>query len=238
MAGQHPFNFNQTGLNLLPLLRSPLGNPRQLLSQLQGLRAPQSNMGLGSFGQESYGRQRMQITDDRVRRELPDFDRRERSFREPYMRSQGRPRDNYSGENRDRVHGLMDREVPVDFLFPEMGSERNEEKYGRENMERQSYGMHSRGRSRSPVRSKGDIRDRQVSPSDRKYGSRNDLAVPWNALLRRHCYLVPPLDDTYVLALSRKQPGCRAVFVGGLPSMADAVPKLVRDFFLPWLDGF
>ena len=155
MTGQHPFNFNQTGLNLLPLLGSPLGNPQQLLSQLQGLRAPQSNMGLGSFGQESYGRQRMQITDDRFRRELPDFDRRERSFREPYMRSQGR--DNYSSENRDRVHGLMDREVPVDFLFPEMGSEGNEEKYGRENMERQSYGMHSRGRSRSPFRSKGDV---------------------------------------------------------------------------------
>ena len=48
----------------------------------------------------------MQITDDHFRRKLPDFDRRERSFREPYMRSQGR--DNYSGENRDRVHGLMD----------------------------------------------------------------------------------------------------------------------------------
>ena len=80
------------------------------MSQLQGLRAPQSNMGLGSFGQESYGRQRMQITEDRFRRELPGFDHRERSFREPYMRSQGR--DNYSGENRDRVHSLMDREVP------------------------------------------------------------------------------------------------------------------------------
>ena len=107
------------------------------------------------------------------------------------MRSQGRD-NNYSSKNRDRVHGLMEREVPVDFLFPEMGSERNEEKYGRENMERQSYGMHSGSRSRSPVRFKGDIRDRQVSPSNRKYGSRNDLAVPWNALLRRHCYLVPP----------------------------------------------
>ena len=186
MAGQHPFNFYQTGLNFLPLLGSPLGNPQQVLSQLQGLRAPQSNIAQGSFGQESYGRQRMQITDDHFRRKLPDFDRRERSFREPYMRSQ--ERDNYSGENRDRVHGLMDREVPVDFLFPEMGSEGNEEKYGRENMERQSYGMHSRGRSRSPVRSKGDIRDRQVSPSDRKYGSRNDLAVRF-----LECIASPPL---------------------------------------------
>ena len=131
MTGQHPFNFNQTGLNLLPSLGSPLGNPQQLLSQLQGLRAPQSNMGLGSFGQESYGRQRMQTTDDRFRRELRDFNHRERSLREPYMRSQGR--DNYSSEIRDRVRGLMDKEVPVDFLFPEMGSKRNEEKYGREN---------------------------------------------------------------------------------------------------------
>ena len=96
-------------------------------------------------------------------------------------------------------------------------------------MERQSYGMHSRGRSRSPVRSKGDIRDRQVSPSDRKYGSRNDLAVSWNAFLRRHCYLVPPLDDTNVLALSGKQPGCRAIFIGGLPSMADE--DIVREIF-------
>ena len=49
MAGQRPFNFNQTGLNLLPLLGSPLGNPQQLLSQLQRLRAPQSNMGVGSL---------------------------------------------------------------------------------------------------------------------------------------------------------------------------------------------
>ena len=192
MAGQRPFNFNQTGSKLLPLLGSPLVNLQQLLSQLQGLRAPQSNMGLGSFGQEGYGRQRMQITDDRFRRELPDFDRRERSFREPYMRSQGRAGENYSSENHDRVHGLMDREVPVDFLFPEMGSERNEEKYGSENMERQSYGMHSRGRSRSPVRSKGDIRDRQVSPSDRKYGSRNDLAVPWTACFAAIVILYPP----------------------------------------------
>ena len=110
MAGQRPFNFNQTGLNLLPLLGSPLGNPQQLLSQLQRLRAPQSNMGVASFGQESYGRQRMQFTDDCFRRELPGFDHRERSFREPYMRSQGK--DNYSSENRDRVHRLMDREVP------------------------------------------------------------------------------------------------------------------------------
>ena len=96
-------------------------------------------------------------------------------------------------------------------------------------MERQSYGMHSRGRSRSPVRSKGDIRDRQVSPSDRKYGSRNDLAVHWNAFLRRYCYLVPPLDDTNVLALSGKQPGCRAIFIGGLPSMADE--DIVRETY-------
>ena len=49
MAGQRPFNFNQTGSKLLPLLGSPLVNPQQLLSQLQGLRAPQSNMGLGSL---------------------------------------------------------------------------------------------------------------------------------------------------------------------------------------------
>ena len=49
MTGQHPFNFNQTGLNLLPLLGNPLGNPQQLLSELQGLRAPQSNMGLRSL---------------------------------------------------------------------------------------------------------------------------------------------------------------------------------------------
>ena len=47
--------------------------------------------------------------------------------------------------------------------------------------------------------------------------------------MERACYLVPSLDDTYVLALSGKQPGCRAFFIGGLPSMADE--DIVREIF-------
>ena len=232
MAGQRPFNINPTGLNLFPFLGNPLANTQQFLTQLQDLRMPQPNNNQGLYGQDSYGRQKMQFTGDLYNREPLDLnDHGERSFRELYSRSRrsrSQERENFTSESQDRIQGLMDREIPLDFLFPEMGSHKGEERYGREELERQHYGSY-KSRSRSPVRPKAEPKDRELSPSDKKYGARNDAAVPWNALLRQHCYLVPPLDDTYVLALSEKQPGCCAIFIGGLPSMADE--DIIREIF-------
>lgn len=229
MAERQPL-INSSGFNLLPLLGNPLGNSQQLFNQLRGIRMPQSDLRQESYGQDSNRRQRMQFSDDYYNRDLPDFDRGERTFREPYdrlRRSQSQEEDDYALGNRNRIHGLMDREIPLDFLFPEMSSGRYDDRHRREEFERQNYGASST--KHSPIRSKLEAKDWEGSPSESKYGTRNDLAVPWNALLRRNCYLVPPLDDTYVLALSEKQPGCRAVFIGGLPSMADE--DIVREIF-------
>ena len=220
MAGQLPF-LNTSGVNLLPLLGKPLGNPQQFFNQINSLRMPRPNTSQESFGQESNRRQRMQFSDDHYNREPPDI-RGDGPFREPYnrlRRNRSQEEDSYAGENRERICGLMDKEIPVDFLFPEMGTDRYNEKQRRDDFERRNHGASTT--RQTPIRPSSELRDQEGSPRESKYGFRND-AVP-------NCYLVPPLDDTYVLALSEKQPGCRTVFIGGLPSMADE--DIIREIF-------
>ena len=222
MAGQLPF-LNSSGVNLLPLLGKPLGNPQQFLNQINSLRMPRLNTNQESFSQESNRRQRMQFSDDHYNRKPPDI-HGDGPFREPYNREED---NNYAGENRDRIRGLMDRPIPETFLFPEMGTDRYNERQRRDDFERQNYGASTN--RQTPIRPSSESRDQEGSTRESKYGFRNDATVPWNALLRRNCYLVPPLDDTYVLALSEKQPGCRTVFIGGLPSIADE--EIIREIF-------
>lgn len=228
MAGQLPF-LSSSGVNLLPLLGKPLGNPQQFFNQINSLRMPRPNTSQESFGQESNRRQRMQFSDDHYNRKPPDI-HGDGPFREPYNRLRhnlSQEEDSYAGKNRERIRGLMDKEIPVDFLFPEMGTDRYKEKQRRDDFERRNYGASTT--RQTPLRPSSESRDQEGSTRESKYGFRNDATVPWNALLRRNCYLVPPLDDTYVLALSEKQPGCRTVFIGGLPSMADE--DIIREIF-------
>lgn len=229
MAGQKPFS-NAPELNYFPLFGTPFGNQQQFLNQL--LRTPQPNINRESYGPDINRRQGMQFSGDYYNRQPLELnENRERTFREPYNRykgSQSQEEDNITQENQGRIRGLMDREIPLDFLFPEMGSQKRDERRRSEEFERRNYSTSTR--RQSPTRSKPETNDQETSPSEnRKYGKRNDEAVPWNALLRRNCYLVPPLDDTYVLALSEKQPGCRTIFIGGLPSLADE--DIIREIF-------
>ena len=214
MAGQQPF-LNSSGLNFFPLFGNPLGNSQQLLNRLNALRMPQPNINQESHSEESSRSQRMHFNEyyDRV----PLENHGEEMFREPFYRlKHGQSEDERSKavEKRDKIHGLMDRYISPDFLFPEMSPDMYSERQTGNESNRRNYGASATRQTPIWLPSQSNYREG-------KYGARNDAAVPWNAVLRRNCYLVPPLDDTYVLQLSEKQPGCHTVFINGLPKMAD-----------------
>ena len=234
MDRRPPFGNNPTGINLLqlPIIGNALANPRQFLNNLCGvgpLQAQgQQNMNRDSFGQDNRG-ERMRFSDNYYDREqMASRDRGQRSLREPHdirMLDRG----DYGSEDRRRIHGLMDKEIPVDFLFPEMESSRHTERYGKDDFDRGSYHTSKTNSQSASFRSQPDGKGLKFSPSEIKYGRRDNTAIPWNAQLRPNCYLVPPLDDTHVLALSEQPPGCHTVFVSGLPGLTDEV--IVKEIF-------
>jgi len=69
----------------------------------------------------------------------------------------------------------------------------------------------------------------KLSVTESKYGRRDNAAIPWYAQLRPNCYLLPPSDDTDLLPLDVRQPGCRSVSVGCLPLLADEF--IVKEVF-------
>lgn len=219
MAGQQPF-LNSSGLNLFPLFGNPLGNSQQLLNRLNALRMPQPNINQESCSEESSRSRRMHFNEYYDRGPLEN--RGEEMFSEPsYRLKYGQSEDERrkAVEKRDKIHGLMDRYISPDFVFPEMGPDKYSERQRGHELNRRNYGASAT--RQTPIQLSSQSKHRESNAREGKYGTQNDVAVPWNAVLRRNCYLVPPLDDTYVLQLSEKQPGCRTVFINGLPKMAD-----------------
>lgn len=244
MDRRQPFGNNLTGLNLLqlPMAVNDLGNPQQFLENLRGLRMPQmqgtQNTNRELYRQDSRGERNRQLSDNYYDREqMASSDRGQRSFREP-AENRNLDRGDYPHEDRGRIHGLMDKEISLDFLFPEMESSRHSERHGREEFERGSYHA-SKNNSQSAIfRSRSESlvdnsfekgKGLKLSPAESRYGRRDNTALPWYAQLRPNCYLVPPLDDAHVLPLSDRQHGCRTIFVGGLPMLADEF--IVREIF-------
>ncbi|XP_068731824.1 golgin subfamily A member 6-like protein 24 [Montipora capricornis] len=213
MDGKRHF-LDSGGLNLFPLIGNSLANSQQLISRLGGLRMPQPSANL-----DSDRMQRMRIFNDHYKsnRASPLFNNsKEGTLGEPFHRFRYTPpeEDRFRDESWHRGRGASDREIPQHFLYPEIGPESYHERHQREALNRRNYG--------TPM-----TRENRVHES--KYGSRSTAAVPWNAVIHPNCYLVPPIDDTYVLALSEKQQGCRSVFIGGLPSMADE--EIITEIF-------
>ncbi|KAL9963545.1 hypothetical protein ACROYT_G027064 [Oculina patagonica] len=184
------------------------------------------------FGQDNRG-ERMRFSDNYYDREqMASNDRGQRTLREP-RDSHDLDRGDYHPDDRGRIRGLMDKEIPLGFSFTEMESSRHNERYGKEDFDRgrnsQSASFRSQSESDCVDSSFGKGKGLELSLSESKYGRRNNTGIPWNAQLRPNCYLVPPLDETHVLPLSEKQPGCRTIFVGSLPALTDEF--IVREIF-------
>ena len=245
MNRRQPFGNNLTGLNLLqlPVAGNDLGNPRQFLENLGRLRMPQmqgtQNMNRELYRSDGQGERNRQFSDNYYDREqMASGDRGQRSMREP-AESRNFDRGDYRHEDRGRIHGLMDKKIPLHSLFPaEMESSRYGERRGREEFDRGNH-LASKNNSQSAVfrshtENLGDSsfekgKGMKLSATESKYGRRDNTAIPWYAQLRPNCYLLPPSDDTDVLPLSVRQPGCRSVSVGGLPVLADEF--IVREVF-------
>lgn len=253
MAGRQPF-VNPGGLNLFPAFENAMvnQNPHQFLNQLRGLGMPQvqPNMTRESYNQDY--RERMGFSDNNNYDNYDNYDNyypndrdqmasndrgAQRTLREPSV-SRNLDGGDYPHHDRGRIRGLMDREIPLDCLFPEMESARRDERHGRDEFERGNYRSSKTNSQSGPFRSQSEThvdslhdksKDVKLSPNEIKYGKRDDTAIPWNAQLRPNCYLVPPLDDTHVQPLNERQPGCRTVFVGGLPGLADEF--IIKEIF-------
>ena len=231
MAGWQP-RGNPTGLNLLPVLGNILGNPQQLVNQLHGLQMPQAQVqqrnNRQQYRQDDRG-ERRRFSDDYYDREQSGFDNYgERGFRERYNDQNLDERDYPNGE-RGRIRGLMDNEIRPDYLFQERDPPRQDERYGRAEFNKRGYSASKPNLQSEPVRLQRESRNEfvrnrvvaRLTPSEVKYGKRDESTIPLNAMLRPNCYLVPPVDDKHVLPLSEKQPGSRTIFVGSLPGMTD-----------------
>ena len=245
MDRRQPFGKTLTGFNLLqlPVAGNDLGNSRQFLENLAGLRMPQvqgaQHMNRELYRQDSRGERNRQSSDNYYDREqMASNDHGQRSLREPTER-RNLDREDYCHEERGRIHGLMDKEISLHSLFAaEMDSSRQGERRGREEFDRGNY-LASKNNSQSAVfRSRmenlGDSsfekgKVLKLSVTESKYGRRDNAAIPWYAQLRPNCYLLPPSDDTDVLPLDVRQPGCRSVSVGGLPLLADEF--IVKEVF-------
>ena len=210
MDGKQPFINSAAGLNLFPLLGNALGNSQKLLNRLNAFRIPQPTANM-----DSDRMKRMRVSDafynSSNRDLLPFYDRKEGSFKEPpYNRYQYTPpeEDRFGSDSWRRGRGMVDQDIPQHFVYPEVDRQQRDE------FNRRKYGASM-------------TRESRVYES--KCGYRSAAAVPWNAVIHSNCYLVPPVDDTYVQALSEKQQGCRSVLIVGLPSMADE--EIIRDIF-------
>lgn len=209
MDGKRPHINSAPGLNFFPLLGNAFGNSQKLLNQLNAFRIPQRTANM-----DSDSMQRMRVSDDfynSSRDSLPFNDRKEGSLKEPpYNRFQYTPpgEDRFGSDSWHRGHRIIDQDIPQHFVYPEMDWQQRDE------FNRRKYGA-------------AMARDSRVYESN--CGSRGAAAVPWNAVIYSNCYLVPPVDDTYELALSEKQQGCHSVLIVGLPSMADE--EIIRDIF-------
>ena len=232
MDRRQPFGNQLTGLNLLqlPVAGNDLGNPRQFLENLGRLRMPQvqgtQNMNRELYRQDSRGERNRQFPDnyyDREQKLMLSSDCGQRSLREA-AESRNFDRGDYHHEDRGSIHGLMDKEISLRSLFPEMESSRHSERRGREEFDRGNY-LASKNISQSFEKNKG----LKLSVIESKYGRRDNTAIPWYAQLRPNCYLLPPSDDTDVLPLGVRQPGCRSISIGGLPMLADEF--IVREVF-------
>ena len=190
------------------------------------------------YRQDSRGERNRQFSDNYYDTEqMASIDCGQRSLREA-AESRNFDRGDYRHEDRGRIHGLMDKEISPRSLFPEMESSRCSERRGREEFDRGSY-LASKNNSQSAfLRSHSENfsddsfeRDKglKFSVIESKYGRRDNTAIPWYAQLRPNCYLLPPPDDTDVLPLGIRQPGCRSISVGGLPMLADE--SIVREVF-------
>ena len=228
MDRRQQFRNQLTGLNLLqlPVAGNDLGNPRQFLENLGRLQMPQvqgtQNMNRELYHQDSRGERNRQFSDNYYDREqMACGDRGQRSLREA-GESRNFDRGDYHHEDRGRIHGLMDKEISLRSIFPE--SSRHSEKRGREELERGNY-FASKNNLQSFEKAKG----LKLSVIESKYGRRDNTAIPWYAQLRPNCYLLPPSDDTDVLPLGIRQPGCLSISVGGLPMLADEF--IVREVF-------
>lgn len=244
MDRRQPFRNQLSGLNLLqlPVAGNDSGNPRQFLENLGRLRMPQvqgtQNMSRELYRQDSRGERNRQFSDNYYDREqMASSDRGQRSLREA-AESRNFDRGDYHYEDQGRLHRLMDKEISLRSLFPEEESSRHSERRGREEFDRGSY-LASRNNPQSEIfRSRtenlGDYsfendKGLKLSVIESKYGRRDNTAIPWYAQVRPNCYLLPPSDDTDVLPLGVRQPGCRSVSVGGLPTLADEF--IVREIF-------
>ena len=205
------------------------------MPQVQGTQ----NMSRELYRQDSRGERIRQFSDNYYhdREQMASNDRGQRSFREA-AESRNFDRGDYRHEDRGRLHSLMDKEISPHSLFPEVESSRHSERHGREDFDRGSY-LASRNNSQSEIfRSRtenlGDNsfengKGLRLSVIESKYGRRDNTAIPWYAQLRPNCYLLPPSDDTDVLPVGVRQPGCRSVSVAGLPMLADEF--IVREVF-------
>ena len=244
MDRRQPFGNQLTGLNLLqlPVAGNDKGNTRQFLEHLGRLRMPQvqgtQNMSRGLYRQDSREVRNRQFSDNYYDREqMISSDHRQRPLREA-AESRNFDRGDYRHEDRGRIHGLMEKEVSFRSLFPEVESSRYSERHGREEFARGSY-LASKNNPQSEIfrshtENLGDNsfendKGLKLSVMESKYGRRDNTAIPWYAQVRPNCYLVPPSDDTDVLPLGVRQPGCRSISVGGLPLLADEL--IVREVF-------
>ena len=244
MDRRQPFGNQLTGVNLLqlPVAGNDKGNPRQFLENLGRLQMPQvqgtQNMSRELYRQDSREVRNRQFFDNYYDREqMVSSDRGQRPLREA-AESRNFDRGDYRHEDRGRIHGLMDKEVSLRSLFSEVESSRHSERRGREELDRGSYLASKNNQQseifRSHTENLGDNsfendKGLKLSVMESKYGRRDNTAIPWYAQVRPNCYLVPPSDDTDVLPLGVRQPGCRSVSVGGLPLLADEF--IVREVF-------
>ena len=206
MDRRRPLGSNPVGINLLqlPVIGNALGNPQRFLSNLRGLGMPQAQ-GQRNMSREQYGQdnrdERTRFTDNYYDRELmASGGHGQRRFQEPYG-SRNLDREDHYREDHGKIHGLMDKEIPLDYLFPEMESSRHHA--SKSNL--QTALLRSQSESHIDTSFDKGKHSNLYSISESKYGKRDNTAIPWNAQLRPNCYLVPPLDDTHVLPLGEKQ---------------------------------